>query len=106
MLVLAIYGKAKGEIPSMVCAYEIVLGVIFFILHGIFVFSIHGSLKRSLNRMHDMASHLLTPIGWDKIGKRKRSGLFDNDFWRDNWELFQLGVTVFLIIIYIVVKHK
>src|SRR4030095_14916216 len=54
VLIVAIYGKMKEEIDALPYLYECVIGIAFIGLHFFFIYNIHGSLNRSLNRMHDM----------------------------------------------------
>ena len=58
LLIVAIYVKSKHEliIPQF---SEIIAGILCILFHLLFVLHIHGSLERSLNRMHNMANCLL-----------------------------------------------
>jgi len=104
VLIVAIYGKSQhGLTISHNFWNEMVIYFCYLLVHFIFIFLIHGSLHRSLTRMHNMASFLLEQgdelkIKWKDFEKRafKKYGL---------WEFWQLWITFFLIIIFHIINQ-
>ncbi len=101
LLVIAIYAKSQGKLPLDMCV-NIVASLVYLVMHGFFVIEIHGSLYRSLTRMHNMASSLLEENEnvnhkWTDFDKK----IYMRTGW---WEYLQLGITIFLLVIYIIMK--
>ncbi|HEX4372456.1 MAG TPA: hypothetical protein VHZ50_04030, partial [Puia sp.] len=98
------------------------IAVSYCVLHFFYISAFHGSLARSLWRMHDMAHLLLRdeigPIDWMKIGQRKYIHWRDLPFEKisvgkkllalwgklQTWDYLQIGITLFLVVIYLFVS--
>ncbi len=103
LLIVVIYAKSQNKLPIGNIYIEIAASFVYLMIHYFFVREIHGSLYRSLTRMHNMASSLLKEneetSKWKDFDKKvsMKTGL---------WEYLQLGITIFLIIIFLLIKHS
>jgi hypothetical protein len=99
MLVLAIYAKNNGNLIIGNALGLYVLSIAIMTIHLIFIYHIHGSLKRSLNRMRNIANSLLNDssdvVTWDDLErinpelKLKRA-----------WEYLQAIITFILLLVF------
>jgi len=104
VLVVMMYAKLEQKIKNIP---PFIQGIIFFIFafaHFIFIRKIHGSLDRSLTRMHNMASHLLeqdenVEVKWKDFEKEIKNK-------KGTWEYWQLGITGFLIWIFFALEKS
>ena len=100
VLIVAIYAKSQSEFNfnKWPITVQIAIGLIYLVVHAVFIFNIHGSMNRSLARMHNMASYIMeekkdVPLKWIDLefGASKPRG---------NWEWLQLVISIFLIMIF------
>ncbi|HVM89955.1 MAG TPA: hypothetical protein VMT76_17335 [Puia sp.] len=99
---IAIYAKIKSEIRVFCLCAEILAGLIFLVIHGLFILEIHGSLRRSLIRMRNMADNIL---------QNRQTNILNFSFF-DNpqhpipcrWEFLQLAISATLMVIYISIR--
>jgi hypothetical protein len=104
VLIVAIYAKSQNQFTfsKLPICLEMLIYLLFLVIHFVFIFKIHGSLNRSLARMNDMASYLLKEkdeieYKWNDLGKNAPQ---ENNY----WEFLQLGITLFLILIFWLIK--
>lgn len=98
VIIVAIYAKGNGNLKTSELPLCLLLCIyfVFVIIHSIFVYKIHRSLFRSLNRMNNMAIYLIEnddPTTWNSLEEIK----IPNDYY---WEFIQVSITVFLILIF------
>jgi hypothetical protein len=103
VLVLAIYTVSQNKVLIKSVYFEVMAALFYLIIHFLFVREIHGSLKRSLTRMHNIASELLDEKKEPKITWQGFSEKIPMD--TGIWEYLQLVMTVFLIGIYFLIKY-
>jgi hypothetical protein len=98
LLIVAIYAKTKHELRIPISA-EISAGVLFIVFHLLFVLHIHGSLERSLNRMHNMANFLLG----NEVVPNKSLEYFEikKISLSLGWHILQIAITTGLVIMFI-----
>jgi hypothetical protein len=104
VLIVAIYAKGQNQFTfsKLPICVEVLIYFLFLVIHFVFIFKIHGSLNRSLARMSDMATCLLKEkeeieIKWTDLGKNAPQA---NNY----WEFLQLGITLFLIGIFYLIR--
>lgn len=101
LIVLAIVAKGNGNVDFDKISNSCLLCLSFALLgiHIAFIIQIHGSLHRSLTRLHNIAEYLVSveenPLKWtdfEKSGSAKFQTI---------WEYLQAGITSILIIIFL-----
>lgn len=97
VLIVAIYVKFQNgfDLTTLSHWLRFLIYSFYLIVHAIFIFKMHGSLNRSLARMHDMATYLIEDkndetIKWMDIGKKAPKPNY-------YWEFLQLSISLFLI---------
>lgn len=103
VLIVAIYAKANGNLglSELNNWIEFGLYLLYVFIHTVFVYKMHGSINRSLQRMVNMARYLVdnntSVTKWEDFERKTiKTG--------NNWEILQVSVTVFLIIILYYIK--
>lgn len=103
VLAASIIIKAQKGFLSIDSCSQILLLFGYAGMHFLFILYIHASLWRSLTRMHNMATFLLS---------NQANGLSWTDFSKPvpqpykYWELWQILITIFLCIVFSVIKQN
>src|SRR5688572_853287 len=61
VLIVAIYAKSQSafNFNNWSIPIQVTIGIVYLAVHAAFIFNIHGSMNRSLARMHNMASYIM-----------------------------------------------
>lgn len=99
VLIVAIYAKATGNlsISGISLLSQIGIYTLYCLIHLVFINKIHGSINRSLQRMHSMAKYIIeggaNQITWEGFEKKTIKK-------NNQWEWLQIAITIFLIAIF------
>jgi len=97
VLVVGIYAKATNNFLVGNSRWVFILYALYVGIHIFFILNIHGSINRSLSRMYNMVKYILENNNEDVTWKE----LEDNKIkMKPKWELCQIIITVFLILIF------
>ena len=99
VIIVAIYAQSENKLSfsNQNCVMKIIIYLTPFLIHLSFVHFIHGSLTRSLRRMHNAANLLLDNTlpnsKWMDLNKSVKDKY-------QYWQYLQLLITIFLLVIF------
>jgi hypothetical protein len=101
VLIVGIYSKSKEGFKLQ---EELYVGLLYVLLHLLFVVQIQASLGRSITRLRHCGDYILEGVTTKIIGVRELEIPLNRSFkevGRDIlWHVFQIGITIFLVFIF------
>jgi hypothetical protein len=106
VLIVGIYAKSKNDLN--LCAInhvqQILIGTIYIFIHGVFVYQIQGSLRRSITRLRNSANEVLDNKEENNITiddlQAKLSWTRAEQIRNISWHVFQISITGFLVLLF------